>query len=486
MATSPGIGRRRFLTRAATAVGAAALTRPHPADAASAPTSRPNILLICSDQQHWEAMGVVDPRFDTPRLDALAATATRFEHAYCTTPQCSPSRSTIYTGLYPHRTGVIGNIGSIDHHGEPVPDLRPDLDTLAARLRRAGYHTGYTGKWHLGRHDVFTAYFDEDHLDGDAHGGATDQALAYLTDRAREPERPFALMVNYINPHDIYDISYGDADLLARPPTFRSPPPPSFADTLEGKPVVHREFMTDDQGQVLFGQDEERWERYRDVYRDKCRLLDAEVGRVLAALDASGLAERTIVVFVSDHGDMDTQHRLIYKGPFMYDHMVRVPLLIRVPEAFGGAAPRVCPDFAVLSDLTPTLCAFAGTDGATQDGASWRDFLTGDGPPPHRDYVVSQYYNKQSWTNPIRMLRTKEWKYNRYIDHGEELYDLRSDPHELRNLATDPGCARAKTELRAELDHWMTEHDDTAFDAYWSTRRDGTRRFDSPPEARGA
>ena len=477
-----GIGRRRFLTRATAAIGTAALTRSLPADAAE-PTTRPNILLICSDQQHWEALGVVDPRFDTPHLDALAATATRFEHAYCTTPQCSPSRSTIYTGLYPHRTGVIGNIGSIDHHGEPVPGLRSDLDTLASRLRRAGYHTGYTGKWHLDRHDVFTAHFDEAQLDGDAHGGATDQALTYLTERTREPERHFALMVNYINPHDIYDISYGAPDLLARPPTFRSPPPPSFADTLEGKPVVHREFMTDDQGKVLFGQDEEFWERYREVYRDKCRLLDVEVGRLLGALDASGLAERTIVVFVSDHGDMDTQHRLIYKGPFMYEHMVRVPLLIRVPEAFGGTGARVCPDFAVLSDLTPTLCAFAETDGATPDGASWRGFLTGDGPAPHRDYVVSQYYNKQSWTNPIRMLRTKKWKYNRYIDHGEELYDLLSDPHELHNLAADPGYARTKTELRAGLDRWMTEHDDAAFDACWSTHRDGTRRFSPPPEA---
>ncbi|HNT88116.1 MAG TPA: sulfatase-like hydrolase/transferase, partial [Candidatus Hydrogenedentes bacterium] len=144
--------RRRFLQTAA--AGAILLGAPGTIRAVD-PRPRPNIVFITTDQQHWRAYGAVDPFFDTPHIDGLARGGTVFTHAFCTTPQCSASRSSIYTGLYPHKTRVIGNIESVRHDGAPVPPLAEGTDTLGAKLRRAGYHTAYFGKWHLGNRDHF-------------------------------------------------------------------------------------------------------------------------------------------------------------------------------------------------------------------------------------------------------------------------------------------------------------------------------------------
>jgi len=158
---------------------------------------------------------------------------------------------------------------------------------------------------------------------------------------------------------------------------------------------------------------------------------------------------------------------LIFKGPFMYEQMVRIPLLIRVPASLGGSSPRRVDDADVVNtDLAPTLLDFAGAppDGTLADGFSLRPLLTGSGPGPCRDYVIGQYHGKQRWVNPIRMIRTAEFKYNRYLVHGEELYHLSEDPHELVNLAADLGYRRIKAELSAELDRWIAAHDDPFYD----------------------
>ena len=111
-------------------------------------------------------------------------------------------------------------------------------------------------------------------------------------------------------------------------------------------------------------------------------------------------------------------------------------------------------------DLTPTLLELAGGEAPACHGQSVKPLLMGDGRRPEREFVVGQYHGKQTWVNPARMLRTREWKYNLYIDHGEELYDLRNDPEELVNLASDKAHQRRKAELRAALEQWMKEHDD--------------------------
>jgi len=115
---------------------------------------RPNILFVFADQQHWQAAGFEDPTFTTPNLDAFAQESVRFSHAFCTTPQCSPSRSTLMTGLYPSKTGVWCNVGMAG--GDPLK-----MPTIGAALQQAGYRTGYFGKWHLGKEDTALAGWDE-------------------------------------------------------------------------------------------------------------------------------------------------------------------------------------------------------------------------------------------------------------------------------------------------------------------------------------
>jgi arylsulfatase A-like enzyme len=470
---TPLPGRRDFLCTAAGLVSAAALGGCGPSGIFGHP--RPNILVITSDQQHWQAYGAADPFFDTPEIDRLARSSTVFQSAFCTTPQCSPSRASIYTGLYPHRTGVISNVGFLDLDGQRIGGLPTHFETIGSRLKTAGYHTAYFGKWHLENTEHFARHFDTAQLDGDPREGATNEALSYLNLRAAQPETPFALFVNYVNPHDIYDFKPLAEAGQFPPVTMPVPRFASWREDFSGKPAPQKLFMMEDHGKCLWGQPDVHWESYRLFYRERCRLLDVEIGRLLGQVEKLGLADNTVVVFASDHGDMDTHHRMVLKGPFMYEHMVRVPLMIRMPAALGGAPPRSVDEFAQLTDLLPTLCGLAGASSPETDGVSLVPFLTGARHTPRRNYVIAQYFTKYKWVVPIRMLRTRDFKYTRYVDQGEELYDLRNDPEEMVNLAADAGYQQPKRDLAAELDRWMTAHGDTAFNTYWTTDRENRR-----------
>lgn len=467
--SNDAMNRRQFL-RAALATGAALSSR---RVVAAREQERPNIVLISTDQQHGWAYGAADPFFYTPHIDSLARSGAVFTHAFCTTPQCSASRSSLYTGLYPHKTGVLGNVDAFDHRGNRIPALPEGMETLGSRLRGAGYRTAYFGKWHVGNRKHFAAHFDESELDGNAHIGLTARGQAFLQDCAANPKQPFALFLNYVNPHDIYEVRKHLTD-ERRPADVAVPLPKSLHDDLSKKPLPQSRFMHEDQGEIFENASRDVWERYRLFYREKCRLVDAEIGQILRKLAETGLDRNTIVVFCADHGDMDTYHGLVFKGPFMYENLVRVPLIVRVPEAFGGARGVRTDTLVSLLDVLPTLCDFAGAEYGGVDGVSLRGFLTRTSPPPAREFVVGEYFGKQRWINPIRMLRTRRFKYTRYLHYGEELYDLETDPDEMVNLANDPAHGDTKRALADALDRWMRENGDTEFNTYWPTDRDGS------------
>jgi arylsulfatase A-like enzyme len=157
----------------------------------------------------------------------------------------------------------------------------------------------------------------------------------------------------------------------------------------------------------------------------------------------------------------------------MYEHMVRVPFMIRVPEKFGGQNNRRIRNLDVVNvDFVPTVLELCGIEPGDNDGISLRPLLTGQKGQRRRDYVISEYYSKQQWVNPIRMIRTADFKYNLYIKHGEELYDLQNDPHEVVNLAQDADYAAIKKSLRVELEEWIRRHSDPFFELR-NTNRQG-------------
>ncbi len=416
----------------------------HPPD-----RERPNFVYIMTDQQHWQALGRVDSFFQTPHLDAFAEDAASFDRAFCTTPQCSPSRSSMMTGLYPTKTRVMGNIGAAGGDDLATPNF-------GSMLQQAGYQTAYFGKWHLGRNPAGYVGWDAENRklrDPDV----TDKAVEYLNG-VQATKSPLGLVVSYLDPHDVYHFRPD------RNPRQDANTPLSASwehEDFERKPKCQKEFMTRDQGRIIWREDREVWQAYHEFYREKVRLVDEHIGRVLEAIKSAGLWEDTIVVIGSDHGDMDTNHRLIFKGPFMYDHMMRVPLMVRVPQKCGGARRGPIRDYDTVNvDLVPTIRDFAGLDPIDTDGISLKPILTGAANPPKRDYVIGQYYSKQQWVNPIRMIRTADFKYNKHIDHGEELYDLVNDPEELVNLAGDAKHADTQRAMATDLDRWIRENDD--------------------------
>lgn len=413
-------------------------------------------------------MGFVDPSFKTPNLDRFAEASTVFTHAFCTTPQCSPSRSSIMTGFYPSKTGVMGNLHNAG--GNPL-----EMPTFGPMLQQAGYTTGYFGKWHLGTEAVATAGWDEDvgvtvpwSPKDDI---STERGIEFLKKNANG-DKPFALVLSYNDPHDVYafrKLDDPDPDnSVANPPTW------------EGKdfstvPAIHSEYMRDDQGARIRDDDgNELWEHYRKVYRDKTKLYDGYVGQVLDTLDKLGLSDDTLVIISADHGDMDGQHRLIFKGPFLFEHMVRVPLMIKPPKDMAALPAGTEISFPSINvDLAPTIADYAGANIGKTDGISLKPMLSGDSAPAERPFVVCQYYSKQKWVNPIRSIRTRQFKYNRYLPKGEELYDLQADPHELNNLANNPEFAKTKADLQQKLNQWIEDNNDP-FESLVATNRDGS------------
>ena len=428
---------------------------------------RPDVIILLTDQQRADAFGAAGAQdVHTPSMDRLARAGVMFSRAFVGTPQCSPSRAAMLTGRYPHRTGVMGNSGGEGLEGgtaataRPPAGMSPALDrsfaTLGSVFGTAGYDTAYFGKWHLGGTPGDYGFETHDSRINDATLAA--RVTDYLQTRATAgASKPLLLIVSWLNPHDIYGV------LKAQPPDARrltaTRLPSNLVDTLEQKPFPQRHYLEADQGRPFVGADEAVWRRYRAFYNGLIETVDREIGLVLEALPRRDLPP--ITVFSSDHGDLGGAHGLPYKGPVMYEELIRVPLAIAWPGRIRSARSDA---LVSLIDLLPTLCdltgvkAPSGVDGLTlrpilEPAASRRETWA-------RDMVFGEYYGKQAWRVPIRMVRTVRWKYVRYAGYGDELYDLERDPGELRNLAREPSAASERTRLARELDDWIRRTDD--------------------------
>lgn len=421
---------------------------------------KPDLLLICLDQLSALALG----RGDTPAIDALAARGSAFATAVTACPLCMPSRASFWSGLLPHRTGVTSN-----GRWAAVPTWPAERPTLGRVLAAAGWDCRHFGKRHdAGSLDGFACTPEAlgeaapEHPAWPLHGdslrdvattAAACAALAALAAPAGDTPRCLAVDLN--NPHDICgwigDYHAGicrvapPGELPELLPNHAAADPATLPRSLQYVCCAHNR-----QAQVTaFAATD--WRRYLAAYRHYVRRADAAVAAILAALVASGRAERTLVVLWTDHGDGMGAHGLATKHTAFYEEVVRVPLIVAGPGVPAGQ--RIDGTLASLTDLLPTLCGLLGLAAPPGDGLDLSGWLGRDRLRQTRRLAVSEWWSEWGSTvEPGRMLREARWKYVHYReDGGEQLFDLAADPGETRNLARDPAHAGEIARLRAGL-----------------------------------
>lgn len=459
---------------------------------------RSNILFLCADQLRSNAVGAYgNEEVHTPNIDRLAAQGVLFENCYAPNPVCAPSRATLMTGRWPHAHGLWAN-------GVSLPESE---QFFTKSLADVGYDTGLVGKLHLaacyaGRTErrfddglrMFRWAHDPSHrssenayhqwlkaayprlyetaVDGrEQVGFSTLPAEAHYStwvgnetieflETGREADKPFCFIANFYDPHHDFAapqeyVDKYDAHSLSRPVTRDG--------ELATKPPIQAEASERSYAGHLRGYTEYSAEELQDVkaaYYAMVTLVDDQVGRIIDSLDSAGLADNTLVVFTSDHGEMLGDHQLMLKGPMMYEGAVKVPLIFRWPGILpaGGRLP----EFVQWTDLAPTFLDATGVTALPHaQGTSLLPLARGEQGQWDRDWALCEYRNSgHPYDNPVHttMLRHGRWKLIAYHgrpansrDRTGELYDLSRDPNELDNLWDDPAHLTTRHELQEML-----------------------------------
>ncbi len=446
----PRVSRRTFLRAGATALGALTWA---PATGITAPAvgtaQRPNLLLIIVDQMNLDAMSALgNTHVHTPHLDRLAGRGTLFMESHSTNPVCSPARSSLLTGRMPVETGVTQNDIAI----------RDGLPNLGEWLHdRAGYETAYCGKWHLPGSIFMRGFRGFRPLPGGGGQGAVDDGwisrtcTAYLRGYARrQATAPFLLVASYLQPHDICYWMINPDSLVSDTLPF-----PRLASQLPPLPPNHRSRPSGPERArtpyTRFAQDEQ-WRYYLYCYDRMVEMLDHDVGSLLDALDDTGLADHTLVLFTADHGDGAARHGNVQKW-HPYDESMKVPCICALPGRVGSGV-RDATHLVSGLDVMSTCCDYAGIAPPPQArGLSLRPLLEG-AKVDWRESLVCE------WQRLGRIVRTPRYKFVTYAgDPVEQLFDLQTDPWETTSLAAEPRCAAVLRDHRRLLDEWNARLD---------------------------
>jgi arylsulfatase A-like enzyme len=488
-----------------------------------AQNGHPNVLFLICDQLNPAVLSTYGGAVATPNIDRIARDGMLFRNATCPTPFCSPTRASLVTGVYPHTHGIVHNVMRVDYPASPGPAteqgiVASDL-TYDQILSKAGYATHHYGKWHLSgeplpyypdtyaehldyaremkpvfdsirrlpRHQwmnwygwilpvvVARAYGDSFPADDPIRKavfadfitkfGKLDLPEADIFDfrvanrtidriRARH-DKPFSLTCSFNWPHDPNVIHAPYYDRMD-PAKIDLPP------TLDQREA---RFEKDLSRRMVANQTETRLREFLRIYYASVQFLDVQVGRILNALDESGQARNTVVVFTSDHGDMTGNHGMAWKSTqAFYDEVARVPLIVSWP---GKIRPGRTDAAASLVDLPATLLELAGLPvPAHMEGASLAGVLRGGSSAKDR-YLYR--YSERVRPNPAHtriiapgtpgefMIRGAGWKYAVYSDGEEFLYDLRKDPRETRNRIGEANSRATKMEMRSRLSAWLRD-----------------------------
>lgn len=457
---------------------------------------RPNIILIITDQQRFDTIAALGaPWVSTPNLDRLAREGVAFTNCFVTAPSCAPARASLFTGYYPHTTGVWRN-GDLWQHG------------WVEQLSASGYRCVNVGKMHttpftapMGFHERYVVENKDRYLEGRYFFDEWDRALAAhgLAKQQRESYRrrpdyrerlgafewelpealhsdvfvsglarwwlasyprtePLFLQIGFPGPHPPYDpvaralrryeasdlplLPVTDDEVASQPPAFR-------------RMIRHNCEVDHDSIVHLEHPSREQRLRQRRHYMANVTMIDEQVGLIIEALGSRGYLENAIVIFASDHGDCLGDHGHSQKWT-MYDIVTRVPALVWAPGRFAGG--RRLDGLCQLMDLGPTILELAGcTPQASMEARSLAPALRGEADACCRDVVFAEHARDGTLqgTELMSMVRERRWKLVHFVDSpAGQLFDLEADPQELRNLWDEPAAASEKSRLIARLADW--------------------------------
>ncbi|MGD9145004.1 MAG: sulfatase-like hydrolase/transferase [Anaerolineae bacterium] len=450
-----------------------------------------NLLIITTDQQRIDSLGTYgSPLCRTPALDQLTASGTRFDQAYSVCALCSPARASWHTGIYPHRHGIVTN----------GREFNEGVQLVSEDLTAAGYRCGFVGKWHCGNEKLprdfgfegmnLPGYGDcgqsleyQEYLrrNGLAQGsiepegagfyesillsgvttGPVEATVPYfvaeqtieMLDAYAQDNNPFAIFANFWGPHPPYVpcepfASMYDSEKIAAWG--------NFDDTLESKPHAHRRYRDSFLGEGTLRTWEE-WSTWVARYFGTVTMIDAQIGRIMAALDRLGLTQDTAVLFTTDHGDHIGAHGGIFdKDAMMYQETYHIPFILRLPGLEGGGTIN---QPITSLDIAPTLLDLAGIDpGRPLDGRSLVPLLAdgiADWEPDVYCVFNGHYLSYQS-----RMVTDGSYKYVFNAPDIDELYDLEADPWEMRNLIAQPEHRQVLHDMRLRLLTWAERTQD--------------------------
>ncbi|MDP7051399.1 MAG: sulfatase-like hydrolase/transferase [Verrucomicrobiota bacterium] len=457
--------------------------------------SQPNIIFIITDQQRYDTVNALGfPYVDTPHMDRLVREGVAFTQCYVASASCASARASLFTGYYPHTTGILKNADTWRH-------------SWVELLNAAGYHCVNVGKMHTwpydapaGFHERYVVENKDRYLEGRYYFDEWDKALAArgLAKQQRElyrerddyrdslgsftwdlPEethsdffvgnfakwwlknkpvqQPFFLQVGFPGPHPPYDPvpryleKYADREVPLQEVNeddLESQPPPFKVMRQHNVDVDHDSVVHD-----LNPTNEQRL-RQRRHYLANVTMIDEKLGELMDALEEQGLLENSVVIFTSDHGDCLTDHGHSQKWT-MYDAIVRVPLMVWAPKYFGGN--RKFDGLMQAMDMGAAILEMAGVElPESFEAESVLPALRGEAWSG-REHVFAEQVKDGIYTDGpfMTMVRGQEWKLVHFLgaEYGQ-LFNLRDDPGEMHNLWDDPGCVDVKRELHDVLRDW--------------------------------
>ncbi|BBO32795.1 arylsulfatase [Lacipirellula parvula] len=436
----------------------------------------PNIVFILVDDLRWDDLGCAGNDFvSTPNIDRIAREGAQFQNAFATTPLCSPSRGSILTGQFARVHGITDNTDRSEQSHR--------LKTFPQELQHAGYETAYFGKWHMGNDNTQRPGFDRwfcltgqgtsfDPVVND--DGKEVQRTGYVTDVLNEESvkflrtkhaKPFMFYLSHkaIHPETYqgpdgklsdptlsnfipaprHKELYSDAKITRRPSAGVPPTDkPALQQKIDGLPPLGPETGSSD-----------------TVILNRLRMLkavDEGVGEILKALEESGELDNTLIVVAGDHGYFYGEHGLSIERRLAYEESIRIPLIMRYPPLIAAASEPA--SLVQTIDIAPTFVELGGGEiQPAYQGRSLLPLMKGETPPDWRQAVLVEYFSDTVFPRMKQMgyeaVRGERWKYIHFTDQQgmDELYDLRSDPYELHNLADNPDSAGDLAEMKGEL-----------------------------------